>query len=164
MNATEEKRSSTVAADPARSITLTRLFDAPPELVFEAWTDPEHVGEWWGPAGFTITTKEMSVKPGGVWRYTMHGPDGTDYPNRTEFIEVVRPERLVYYQGWDRDSDEERHHVTVTFENRNGKTQLTLTTVFRTAEELEKVVREHGAIEGGKQHLEKLAEYLKKMG
>jgi uncharacterized protein YndB with AHSA1/START domain len=64
--------------------------------VFDAWTDPKQITQWWGPAGFTTTTDEMGVKPGGVWRFVMHGPDGTDYKNKIVFIEVVRLERLVY--------------------------------------------------------------------
>lgn len=68
------------------------------------WTDPKHIA-WWGPNGFTNTIHEMNVKPGGVWRFIMHGPDGTDYPNKILFIEVVKPERLVYTHGSDEDND-----------------------------------------------------------
>lgn len=75
---------------------MTRVFDAPRELVWNAWTDPHQVAQWWGPRGFTTTIHEMVVTPGGVWRHTMHGPDGTDYPNRNIFIGVVKPERIVY--------------------------------------------------------------------
>ncbi|HEU0053538.1 MAG TPA: SRPBCC domain-containing protein, partial [Longimicrobium sp.] len=82
-----------------REVVQSRVFDAPRELVFDAWTDPAAVAEWFGPDGFTITTYEMDVRPGGVWRFTMHGPDGTDFPNRVDYHEVVRPERLVYDQG-----------------------------------------------------------------
>jgi uncharacterized protein YndB with AHSA1/START domain len=70
---------------------LTRTFDAPRELVFNAWTDPKQITQWWRLTGFTTTTHEMDVKPGGVWRFVMHGPDGTDYKNKIVFIEVVRP-------------------------------------------------------------------------
>ena len=76
---------TTAAAE--REISITRLFDAPRELVFEAWTDPEQVVQWWGPHGFTTTIHEMDVRPGGVWRFIMHGPDGTDYDNRVVFEE-----------------------------------------------------------------------------
>jgi len=74
-----------------REIVTTRVVDAPRELVFRAWTEPEHVGQWWGPNGFTSTIQEMDVRPGGVWRLVMHGPDGTDYPNESIYLEVVRP-------------------------------------------------------------------------
>jgi uncharacterized protein YndB with AHSA1/START domain len=84
-----------------REIIITRTFDAPRERVWEAWTDPKQVIKWWGPNGFTNTLFEMDVKPGGVWRHMMHGPDGTDYPNKVVYIEVVKPERLVYSHGRD---------------------------------------------------------------
>ena len=80
------------AAD--REIVITRVFDAPRELVWEAWTNPEHVVQWWGPRGFTTTIHEMDVRPGGVWHQTMHGPDGADYPNKSIFVEVVKPKGL----------------------------------------------------------------------
>jgi uncharacterized protein YndB with AHSA1/START domain len=79
-----------------REIVATRVFDAPRELVFQMWTDPQHISNWYGPRGFTTTTHEMDVRPGGVWRHVMHGPDGTDYPNEIVYLEVVKPERLVY--------------------------------------------------------------------
>jgi uncharacterized protein YndB with AHSA1/START domain len=85
---------ATEAAD--RELVFTRVYDAPRELVFEAWTDPKHLTQWWGPNGFTTTIHEMDVRPGGVWRLVMHGPDGKDYNNRIAFLEVVKPERLVY--------------------------------------------------------------------
>lgn len=68
-----------------------RTIDAPRDLVFDAWTDPAHVGQWWGPDGFTTTTHEIDIRPGGVWRFTMHGPDGVDYPNEIAFEEIVPP-------------------------------------------------------------------------
>jgi uncharacterized protein YndB with AHSA1/START domain len=92
------KANHTSAAEPAsdREIVLTRVFDAPPETVFEAFTDPERVVHWWGPQGFATTVHEMDVRPGGEWRFTMHGPDGWDYRNRIVYLEVARPERIVY--------------------------------------------------------------------
>src|SRR6266852_4602923 len=78
-----------------REIVITRLLDAPRELAFQAWTEPQHVAHWWGPNGFTNTIHEMDVRPGGVWRFIMHGPDGTDYKNEIVYVEVVKPERLV---------------------------------------------------------------------
>jgi uncharacterized protein YndB with AHSA1/START domain len=152
-----ERKSST--AD--REIVTTRVFDAPRELVFKAFTDPKHIVNWWGPKGFTNTTLEMDVRPGGVWRFTMHGPDGTDYPNKIAYLEVVRPERLVY----DHDDDDGGNgfHVTVTFEAQGGKTKLTMRALFATAAERAKVVEEYGAIEGANQTLDRLEAYLGKM-
>ena len=79
-----------------REITVTRVISASRETVFEMWTNPKHIAQWWGPRGFTNTIEEMDVRPGGVWRFVMHGPDGVDYPNKIVYREVVRPERLVY--------------------------------------------------------------------
>lgn len=82
-----------------REIVITRVFDAPRELVWNAWTDPKQIVRWWGPRGFITTIHEMDVRPGGVWKSTMHGPDGTDYPSQSVFVEVVKPERIVYSLG-----------------------------------------------------------------
>ncbi len=145
-----------------REFIIARVLDAPRELVFAAWTDPRHVAHWWGPHGFTNTIHEMDVRPAGIWRFTMHSPDGVDYRNKIVFIEIARPERLVYYHGGD-DSDPGRFHVTVTFAEEGDKTRLIMRAVFATAAERDKVVNEHGAIEGGNQMLTRLAEYLVKL-
>ena len=142
-------------------ITLTRVFDAPRELVFEAWTDPERVVQWWGPNGFTTTIHEMDVRPGGVWRFVMHGPDGTDYNNHVVFDEVVKPERLIYRHGGGEGNDIKEFHVTVTFDEDDDKTRLTLRLVAESPSERDRMV-ESGALEGGTQTLERLAEHLTK--
>ena len=142
-----------------REIVTTRTFDAPRDLVFKAWTDPKHVAEWWGPNGFTNTIIEMNVRPGGVWRFIMHGPDGTDYPNRTVFHEVVEPERLVYTHDSDIDDDPDGFHVTVTFEARGHKTIVTMRALLKSVEACVKA-KAFGAVEGGKQTLERFAEYV----
>ena len=147
-----------------REIVITRLIDAPRELVFTAWTNPDHVAHWWGPKGFTTTIHEMDLRPGGVWRLVMHGPDGTDYPNKIIFVEVVKPERLVYTNsGGKKGGPSAQFQNTVTFEEQGGKTKLTMRMVFSSPEELEHVVKVYGAIEGGKQTLERLEEYLAKL-
>jgi uncharacterized protein YndB with AHSA1/START domain len=143
-----------------REIVITRLIDAPRTRVFDAWTDPEQVVHWWGPRGFTTTTHKMEVKPGGVWRFVMHGPDGRDYQNKIIYLEVVRPERLVYKHGGDEDLEPVSFQTTVTFVPQGNKTMVTMRAVFPTAEERNRVVKEYGAIEGGKQTLERLDEHL----
>jgi uncharacterized protein YndB with AHSA1/START domain len=148
-----------VSTEADREIVITRTFDVPRDLVFDAWTDPTHIGQWWGPRGFTTTTHEMDVRPGGVWRFTMHGPDGVDYPNRIVYIEVVRPERLVYDHGSDDPADPNQFHVTVTFAKQGDKTKLTMRSVFVSVEERDRA-KEFGAVEGGKQTLARLAEFL----
>ena len=146
-----------------REIVITRTLNAPRELVWKAWTTPEHVQHWWGPNGFTNTIHEMEVKPGGVWRFMMHGPDGTDYPNKIIFEEVVKPEKLVYRHSRDDENDPYYFRSTVTFEETGGKTLVTLRVLFTTAEERERAIKEVGAIEGGKQTLGRLDQYLTKM-
>jgi len=143
-----------------REIVITRVFDAPRNLVFDAWTDPRHVGSWWGPTGFTTTTHEIDVRPGGVWRFIMHGPDGTDYPNKILYREIVKPERLVYDHG--DQADPIHFHVTVTFEEQGNKTRLTMRSLFATAEVREMVVTKYHAIEGGNQTLDRFGEHLAK--
>ncbi len=148
-------------ASPDREIVISRVIDAPRELVWAAWTDRQQVKHWWGPRGFTTTTHEMDVWPGGVWRYTMHGPDGTDYPNKILYREVSKPERLVYdHSGDDNPSDTTHFQSTVTFEPRGGKTLVTMRSVFPSKQERDDVVEKFGAIEGGKQHLSRLGEHL----
>jgi len=144
-----------------REIAITRLLNAPRELVFEVWTSPKHVDKWWGPNGFTNTIYEMDVRPGGVWRYMMHGPDGTDYPNLVTYIEVVKPERLVYMHG--DDNDPEQFKVTVIFEDLGDQTRLSMTSLFRTPEELEFVVEKHGASEGLKQNMDRLEAWIARL-
>lgn len=151
------------AALEARSIVTTRVFDAPRALVFKAWTDPKHLAEWWGPTGFTTTTRSFELKPGGIWRFVMHGPDGRDYQNRIAFDEVVKPEKLIYHHGGGEDVEPVQFDVTVTFEDLGGKTRLTMHAVFPTAAERNRVAEKYGAIEGAQQTLGRLALYLTAM-
>lgn len=144
-----------------RELVMNRLLDAPRELVFKVWTDPEHVVQWWGPNGFTNTNHEMNVRKDGVWRFTMHGPDGVDYKNKIVFLEVIEPELLVYRHSDDEEPELIHFHVTVTFEQQGNKTNLTMRTVFDSKEELEKVARENGAVEGAQQHFSRLEDYLR---
>jgi uncharacterized protein YndB with AHSA1/START domain len=157
-----DQKNNPVAASSDREIVISRLLDAPRTLVFDVWTDPKHVGEWYGPRGFTITTHTMDVSPGGVWTFVMHGPDGVDYQNRIVFIEVVRPERLVYSHGGE-EGEPGQFHVTLTFDEHNGKTLLTMRSLFESAAARDWVVKEHHAIEGGNQTLDRLQEHLATM-
>jgi uncharacterized protein YndB with AHSA1/START domain len=146
-----------------RELIVTRTFNAPRELVFEAWVNPKHIIHWFGPDGFTNTIHEMNVKPGGVLRFIMHGPDGTNYPNKIKFIEVVKPERLVYTHNGDKENDPHEFEVTVTFEAlEKKKTQLTMKMVVKSAEVL-KQMKKFGAVEGAIQTLNHLETYLLKM-
>ena len=124
-----------------REIVATRVFDAPRELVFRMWTDPKHIAHWWGPNGFTNTIHEMDVRPGGVWRFVMHGPDGVDYKNKIVYLEIVKPERLVYRHAGEEGTEDVRFHTTVTFLEEGGKTKLTLRMVFESAAGRDRVVK-----------------------
>ena len=157
-------KNNEVAATSDREIVMERIFNAPRELVFEAWTDPKHVAQWWGPKGFTNTFQEIDVRPGGVWRFVMHGPDGVDYQNRIIYDEIVKPERLVYTHGSGEEGDPGQFQVTVTFAEQGGKTKLTMQMLFESAAERDKVIKEFGAIEGANQTLDRLEEHLAKMG
>jgi uncharacterized protein YndB with AHSA1/START domain len=147
----------------ARELVVTRVIDASRELVFEAWTDPKHLAQWWGPNGFSTTTHRFDFRPGGVWRFVMHGPDGRDYQNRITWDEIARPERLTYHHGGDEDVEPVEFRTVVTFEALGDKTRLTLRAVFPNAAERDRVVREYGADEGAKQTVGRLAEYVAQM-
>ena len=146
-----------------REIVITRVFDAPRNLVWEAWTDPQQVVKWWGPQGFTTTIHEMDVRPGGVWGHTMRGPDGKEYPNKSVFIEVVKPERIVYsHGGGSKGEPGVQFQATWTFEAEGDKTRLTLRSVFPSAAARDLVIKTYNAVEGAKQTLGRLAEQLGK--
>ena len=154
------KNSIDLETDP-RSIIGSRVFDAPRELVFSAFTDAKHLAQWWGPDGFTTTTHSFDFRPGGVWRFVMHGPDGRDYQNRVSYDEIVPPERLVYRHGGGEDVEPVQFTQTLTFEALgNGRTRLTWHGRFPTAEERARVVKEYGADKGLAQTMARLADYV----
>ncbi|MGA8028974.1 MAG: SRPBCC family protein [Bryobacteraceae bacterium] len=157
---TSAKGVSAVADTADRELVFTRVFDAPRELVFEAWTDPKHIAQWWGPKGFTTTIQEMDVRPGGVWRHVMRGPDGRDYLNKIVFLEVTKPERLVYKHEPEHGSEPVHHQTTVTFADEGGKTRLSMQMLFASAADRKYVVDTYGAVEGANQTLSRLAEHL----
>ncbi len=101
-----------------REIRITKKINAPRDLVFNAWMEPEKIGQWWGPTGFTTTTFEMDFRPGGIWKFIMHGPDGTDYNNRIVYTEIKRPELIKYdhYGHLDEDGDPPHFKSTILFE------------------------------------------------
>lgn len=144
-----------------REIVISRVFDAPLEMVWDAWTDPKQVVKWWGPRGFTTTIHEMDVRPGGVWHHTMHGPDGANYPGKSVFAEVIKHKRIVLsHSGGKEGGPAANFKSTWSFEVEGEQTKVTIRMVFDSAEARERVVREFGAIEGGKQTLARLGEFL----
>lgn len=141
-------------------ISLTRVYDAPLAAVWDAWTQPDEVDQWWGPRGFTLTTHSRDLRTGGHWHYTMHGPDGTDYENTTQYLDVLPMQRLVYDHGGHRDRPP-LFRVTALFTERDGRTQLDMAMAFATPE----VAREMGGFirqAGGESTWDRLAEYLGK--
>jgi uncharacterized protein YndB with AHSA1/START domain len=136
-----------------REIVTTRVFDAPREMVFEAWTDPDQLKVWWGPKGFSNTFHEIEVKPGGVWRYTMHGPDGKNYENHVEYVEIVFPERIVL----DHVSSP-RFRLTVLFEELGERTKITFRQLFETATLYTQL--KHLAMPGNEDNMDRLATFL----
>jgi uncharacterized protein YndB with AHSA1/START domain len=147
-------------ASAGREIVVTRLIAAPRELVFEAFKNPDHISNWWGPDGFTTTTYEMDVRPGGQWLFTMHGPDGTDYENRVRYTEVKAPDRLAYdHDGGDGGNSKYVFKAVITFVPEAGKTRVTLRLICPTKEQRDEMAK-FGAIEGGEQTLGRLEAHL----
>ena len=144
-----------------REIVVSRVFNAPRELVFRAWSSHAHLAHWYGPNGFTITTHEMAFRSGGVWRFIMHGPDGTNFDNYVRFLEVVEGERLVFDQG--SSADDVMHSSSIVLEDADGGTLVTLRVIFPTRVRRDEVVKKFNAIEGGNQTLARLAEHLRTM-
>jgi uncharacterized protein YndB with AHSA1/START domain len=148
------------AANKSNEIRITRVYDARVKAVWEAWTGPAQVAKWWGPRGFTLTTHSKDLRPGGHWNYTMHGPDGTDYPNTTKYFEVEKHAKLVYDHGGS-DERAPMFRVTVLFSEKNGKTTMDMSMTHpmpEAAEETRKIIKKAG----GNSTWDRLAEYLEK--
>lgn len=141
-------------------IAITRIYDAPVEAVWDAWTDANQVAEWWGPRGFTLTTHSKDLRAGGHWTYTMHGPDGIDYPNKTQYLEVEEYTKLVYDHGGN-DDRPPLFRVTVLFSDIEGKTRMDMTMALPSAEQAQQM---HEFIKqaNGYSTWDRLAEYLAK--
>ncbi len=142
-------------------LTFIRTVNAPRDLVWDAWTKDEHLSKWYGPDGFSITTKKMNIETGGSWSCTMHGPDGRDYPNRIEYLKVIKPELLGYKHSGDEDTEPVSFHVNIIFEEQSSnQTRLTMHMVFPSTAELHRISRTYGAIEGANQTLARLENLL----
>jgi uncharacterized protein YndB with AHSA1/START domain len=142
------------ADEISRQLAAIRVFDAPRELCFRVWTEPEHIAKWWGPRGFTNTVYQMDVRPGGTWLLAMHGPNGVDYISKSIYVEVVTPERLVL------DHVSPPFRKVVTFKEVGNKTEITVRTIFESAALLEREIARVGADKGLQETLDCLGEYL----
>ena len=142
-----------------RQIVTTRVIGGPRHLVYRAWTEARHLARWFGPHGFSITTRAFDFRPGGAWDFVMRGPDGTEYPNWIEWREIVPLERIAYRQG-GRENDPDAFQGTVTFAEREGGTEIILRTVFNSRAQRDYVAEHYQAVEGARETLERLAGYV----
>jgi len=143
------------AATADREIVISRIISAPPELVFEAFTEVRHVSRWWGPEGFTTTTRSFEFRVGGEWDFVMHGPDGTDYQEWISWTEIAPSERIALLHGESRD-DPNAFQSVITFAPDGAATRIEM----RTKELRDEAVEKYHAIEGGQQTLSNLAAYV----
>jgi uncharacterized protein YndB with AHSA1/START domain len=155
--ARQEARMEPATAD--REIVITRVISAPRELVFEAFTEVRHLSRWWGPDGFTTTTRAFEFRIGGEWDFVMHGPDGTDYQEWITWTEIAPPDRIALRHGESR-SDPNAFESVLTFAPDGAATRIEMRTVFPTQELRDEAVEKYHAIEGGQQTLSGLASYV----
>jgi uncharacterized protein YndB with AHSA1/START domain len=139
-----------------REIVSTRLIDAPRDLIWRAWTEPDQLTHWWGPEGFTSTFQEFDPRPGGVWRFVLHGPDGKNYKNEIVYQELVKPERIVFEHV-----SAPKFQVTATFADDGGRTRITFRMLFETAAECDKV--KPYAVAANEQNFDRLEAQLAKI-
>ena len=147
------------SATADREIVISRVISAPRELVFEAFTEVRHLSRWWGPEGFSTTTRAFEFRAGGVWDFVMHGPDGTDYSEWITWTEIAPPERIALLHGESRD-DPNAFESVLTFEPDGAATRIEMRTVFPTSELRDEAIEKYHAIEGGQQTLNNLAAYV----
>lgn len=138
-------------------LETTRVVDAPRERVFEAFRDPKRLARWWGPTGFTNTFREFDLRPGGTWRFTMHGPDGANYDNHSTFLDVVKSERIVL-----RHESAPPFLMTIAFVAQGAKTHVAWSMRFDSPEERDRVARV--AVDANEQNLDRLEAELATMG
>lgn len=151
----------TAELDPARILRVERLVGAPVDLVFEMFTDARHLDAWWGPDGFRNETHELDFSVGGLWRYTMHGPDGKDWPNWIRYREITQPTRIAYEHGGEM-GEAAHFDGIITLDAEGAETRVTLTLIFQTTEARDATLK-FGAVDGGNQTLARLDAYARAM-
>jgi uncharacterized protein YndB with AHSA1/START domain len=149
--------SDAIATSSERELVITRVLDAPRELVFKAWTEAEQVARWWGPKGFETTFCEMDIRPGGAYRVGMRSPQGTHHVRRGVYREIIEPERIAFTYAWEDAEGRPGHEtlVAVTFAKQRTKTKLTLHQAM-----FETVTARDSHQAGWTSCLERFAEYL----
>ncbi|WAZ26376.1 SRPBCC family protein [Streptomyces cinnabarinus] len=155
--ARQDTRAESVTTD--REIVISRVIDAPRELVFEAFTEVRHLSQWWGPEGFTTTTRSFEFREGGEWDFVLHGPDGTDYSEWIRWRRIVPAERIELLHGESPD-DPNAFESVLTFTPDGAATRIEMRTLFPTKELRDQAVEKYHAIEGGRQTLSSLAAYV----
>jgi uncharacterized protein YndB with AHSA1/START domain len=158
---TENRSALTLTMPSDREIVLTRVFDAPRRLVFEAWTKPEHVARWYGCRGSTLSVCNIDLRVGGAYRFVLRAPDGKDYAISGVYRDIVPPERLVYTERLNDDPNKEAL-IAFTLEERDGQTTMTSIALYRTAEDRDTVLK-MGVETGAAQAMDRLAEVLRTM-
>ena len=148
-----------MAATADREIVISRIINAPRELVFEAFTEVRHLSQWWGPSGFTTTTRAFEFRVGGEWEFVMHGPDGTDYDNWISWTDITPPERIALLHG-ESSTDPNPFEAVLSLTPEGAETRIEMRTVFPTPEMRDEAVQRYGAVEGGQQTLGNLADYV----
>ena len=143
--------------ESTKELNITRTFIAPLELIWDVWTKPEHIIQWWGPDGFTNTIHQMDFREGGEWTLTMHGADGTNYPNRSVFKEIVPLQKIVF------EHFNPHFITTILFTTQGDETVILWTMEFDSEEMREIIVKAHKADEGLKQNLERLEKFLTRL-
>ena len=154
-----ERGAPAQSATADREIVISRVIEAPRELVFEAFTEVRHLSRWWGPEGFTTTTRSFEFRPGGAWDFVMHAPDGTDYQEWITWTEIAPPERIAFLHGESPD-DPDAFESVLTFQPDAAGTRTELRTVFPSKQARDLAIEKSHAVDGGKQTLSKLAVYV----
>jgi uncharacterized protein YndB with AHSA1/START domain len=161
MTTANETGTTTFTMPSEREIVMTREVDAPRELVFDAWTNPDHVRQWMlGPSGWTMPVCEIDLRPGGAWHFVWRRADATEMEMRGEYREVTPPERLVSTESWGGDWPETIN--TVTLSEEDGKTTITQTVLY-PSQEARDAALETGMKDGVSQSFDRLAEHVRTM-
>lgn len=148
-----------MSATGEREIVISRVIDAPTELVFQAFTEIRHLSRWWGPEGFTTTTRSFEFRVGGEWTFVMHGPDGTDYQEWITWTEITPPQRIALRHG-EFGGDPNAFDSVLTFTPEGAATRIEMRTVFPTKQLRDEAAEKYHAIESGRQTLDNLAAYV----
>jgi uncharacterized protein YndB with AHSA1/START domain len=158
----DTKQSATLTFPSERETVITRAFNAPRRLVFEAWTKPEHVRQWYGLKAMTMTVCDIDLRPGGAWRYVVAGPDGSEHGFSGVYREIAPPERLVYTEGYEAMPGHD-YLSTLTFDEQQGKTTVTMHLLYKSQEDRDGHLGS-GMEAGMNETLDRLEALLEKLG